>query len=169
MMVSSGWLICWHAYQWYSEIVALLTETGFQVCPIPAFWVKPIQGQTRNPEVRLGSVIEPFLYARKGNAVIRQQGRNNRFEYHPVQDLKKSHPTERPIEMMEDILKTFAPPDGQLLVPFLGSGNTLLAAANIGIWAFGYDLDKNDEYKHAYVRKVAKGEPGKYKSYDNLG
>lgn len=165
VMMKSGWLICWHAFQWQQRVRGLLEETGFSVAPVPAFWVKPIQGQTNQPEYRLGSVVEPFFYARKGNAVIRKPGRNNCFDYHPVPDQKKIHPTERPIEMMQDILETFCPLSATLMVPFLGSGNTMLAAANLGIWPFGFDLDKDDEYRSAYVRRVTASKPGSYTSY----
>ena len=50
------------------------------------------------------------------------------------------------------------------MVPFLGRGNTLLAAGNLGSTCFGFDL--SEEYKNAYIKRVLDGEPGKYKSYD---
>ena len=49
------------------------------------------------------------------------------------------------------------------MVPFLGSGNTLLAASNLGNTCFGYDL--SEEYKNSYLKRVMEGEPGRYKSY----
>ena len=167
MIGSSGWLICWYAHHWYEVIKNLLRETGFTVGDVPAVWIKPsYAGQTRHPDLYLSSTYEPFMYARKGTyAAIRQQGRNNVFDFATLPSARKVHPTERPIELMEEIIKTFSVPDGCVMVPFLGSGNTLLAAANLGMWGYGFDLDKNNEYKPAYVRKVMEGEPKKYKSY----
>jgi DNA modification methylase len=49
------------------------------------------------------------------------------------------------------------------MVPFLGSGNTLLATSNLGMSAFGYDL--SEEYKNAYIVRVNEARPGSYKSY----
>lgn len=165
LLLSSGWVVCWFAFQWYQEIIDAFKETGFTPCPIPGYWVKQIAGQTLQPETRLGSVIEGFIYARKGNAVLRKQGRNNSFPYQPVPTDYKVHPTERPIEMIEDLIETFCPPSGMVCSPFLGSGNTLLAAANLGVHCWGCDLDIENEYKNAYINRVQSGSPGRYKSY----
>jgi len=165
VLMSSGWVICWFGFQWYPEVRAALERVGFSVCHIPGFWVKPTQGQTRSPETRLAGVVECFLYARKGKEVLRKQGRNNLFLYHPAPPSTKVHPTERPIEMMEDILTTFVVPGGQIMVPFLGSGNTLLAAANVGMRGFGFDLDSDDKYRNAYVNRVVNKKGDKFTSY----
>ena len=161
-----GWMICWHAHQWQREIRDSMVRHGLEVCPIPAFWVKPIQGQTNAPQTRLGSVIEPFLYGRKGSGIIIKQGRNNRFEYAPVSSEKKIHPTERPIEMIQEVLQTFAQANSRVFVPFLGSGNTLLAANNAQMNAFGFDLDKESEYQPNFTKRVQDGKLRQYKSYD---
>jgi site-specific DNA-methyltransferase (adenine-specific) len=165
MLLPSGWIVCWHAYQWQDIIRNLMIEAGFGVAPVPAFWVKPVQGQTRQPEIRLGSVVEPFLYARKGSALLYQPGRNNSFIYHPVPSDKKIHPTERPIEMIEDLLATFCGVGGNVVVPFLGSGNTILAGANKGFHVFGFDIDAEEHYKQAFVHRVQTETLRQYKSY----
>jgi len=161
-----GWMICWHAHQWQYEVRGSMLKHGLEVCPIPAFWTKPIQGQTNAPQTRLGSVVEPFLYGRKGSGIIVKQGRNNRFEYAPVSSEKKIHPTERPIEMIQEVLQTFAQANSRVFVPFLGSGNTLLAANNAGMPAFGFDLDKEGEYQPNFTKRVQDGKLRQYRSYD---
>ena len=65
--------------------------------------------------------------------------------------------------MIEDILKTFGAPEGRVMVPFLGSGNTLLSAANLSRGGVGFDL--SEEYRNAYIGRVDEGQPGEYKSY----
>ena len=165
VLAPNGWIVCWYGIQWYHIVLASMESAGFQVCDLPAVWTKPDhQGQTRNPEFRLGNVYEPFFYARKTNsAIIRQAGRTNQFNFKSLHPEHKVHPTERPIEMIEEVIRTFAVPGGHIMVPFLGSGNTLLAASNLGNTCFGYDL--SEEYKNAYLKRVMDGEPGKYKSY----
>jgi site-specific DNA-methyltransferase (adenine-specific) len=87
----------------------------------------------------------------------------NVFDYNYVPSASRIHPLERPIEMMEDIISTFVPPASTIMVPFLGSGNTLLAAYNLGCEGFGFDL--NQAYRDAYVVRVTGQELGDYKSY----
>ena len=76
---------------------------------------------------------------------------------------KKIHPTERPVEMVQEVIQTFGWEGCRVMIPFLGSGNTLLAASNLGMSAFGYDL--SEEYKNAYIVRVNEARPGSYKSY----
>jgi len=165
VLQDDAWLICWFAiHPWYETVLRLLRETGFDVYGLPALWYKSSgAGQTRNPELRLGSDYEPFFYARKGNAVIMQQGKPNVFTYTRVPPDRKIHPTERPVEMMNDIIGTFCPPGGNVLVPFAGSGNSLLAANNLGMKPIGFDL--TEECHHAYAERVLSGTLGGFRSY----
>lgn len=165
LLLGGGWIICWHAFQWQREVRDSMEKHGLNVCPIPAFWVKTSQGQTNAPQTRLGSVVEPFLYGCKPGGFIVKQGRNNRFEYAPAPSEDKIHPTERPVEMIQEVLSTFAQPNTTCIVPFLGSGSTLLAMSNVGIKGFGFDLDDGGIYRDAFVQRVQKGRIGQYRSY----
>ena len=115
-------------------------------------------GQTRNPEKNLGNATEEFFYMRKGDASINmnKRGRSNVFEFPVVPAQRKVHPTEKPIPMMKEILNTFAYPGNRVLVPFAGSGNTILAALELQMDAIGYDLAK--EGKDGYILKLMGGE-----------
>jgi len=104
-----------------------------------------------------------FFYARKGNAMLQKQGRSNTFLFDMVANQRKIHPTERPVEMIQEVLETFGRPGDKVLVPFLGSGNTLLAASNLGMPAYGYE--KGKELKDGYILRVYGSKPGLYKSY----
>ena len=166
VLYDHGWLICWHAFQWHQPLKDLLLETGFQVGNVPGFWIKPGGvGQTLQPNYNLGSAVEPFFYARKSESLIFRPGRNNHFDYAPVRPEKKIHPTERPIELIQDILTTFTSPNSSVIVPFLGSGNSLLAASNAQMRAFGFDLDEGGAYRPGFVLRVEQGESGKFTSY----
>ena len=129
---------------------------------IPGIWVKG-GGQTQQPSLYLANSYEPFFYARKGGGRIVRQGRSNLFEFRVVNPDNKIHPTERPIEMIQELITTFCEPQSMVLVPFAGSGNTLLAAANLNMKAIGFDLAQ--EYKDAFIVRVFDGEPGSYGSY----
>lgn len=167
MLTESGWLILWFASEWEEELHKLLQLSGFRVPRTPAIWTKPgVVGSTSRPEWILGSSYEKFFYAGKVGANIIKQGRTNNFVFPPIPPASKVHPTERPIELITEILKTFTLENSRIAVPFVGSGNTLLAAANLGMTAFGYDLGAT--YKEDYILKVISEEAGFYNSYGRL-
>jgi ParB/RepB/Spo0J family partition protein len=160
-MSNSSWMVIWHAKQWRRLIQDILDNIGLAYDE--GIWYKGNVGQTNSPNVHLASCYEPFFYVRKGNPSIIRQGRSNVFNYKPVSGARKIHPTERPIEMIQDMIQTFCWEGARILVPFLGSGNSILAASNLGMTAFGWDLSQ--EYKDAYIIKVADSRPGSYRTY----
>lgn len=167
VMSDNSWMICWFAIDpYFEEVYNIIKSNNMKVSRIVGMWSKG-RGQTKSPQYNLANTYEPFFYARKGNPVIAKAGRGNVFNYKPVQSDKKVHPTERPIELIQEVLSTFGWQSASVLVPFLGSGNTILAASNIGMKAFGYDLSK--EYKNSYISRVIAGAPGQYKSYRGDG
>lgn len=162
VMRPNSWLIMWHSSDpWSNLLFEEIKRAGFSVKRNTGFWLKP-NGQTQQPQRYLANCTEPFFYAAKGTPVITRQGRSNVFAYNGIAPAKKVHPTERPVELIQDVLSTFAWPGARVLVPFLGSGNTLLAASNLGISAFGFELV--GAHKDTYAVKVAAANPGKYVS-----
>jgi len=159
-----GWLIWWFAPDyWFSALSNLIEESGFLSNNIPAVWEKASKGQTLHPDLYLANSYEVFFYARKGEASIKKQGRSNVFSFKRVNSDSKSHPTEKPIELMSDIFSTFTLPDSRIMIPFLGSGNSILAAHNVGCTAFGWDLSQ--QYKDRFIEKVMNNGGDKFKSY----
>lgn len=158
-----GWIITWFGPDpWFSDIASDLSATGFKGMAIPGIWAKGM-GQTNRPDLYLGSTYEMFFYYRKGEAVINKPGRGNIFSFKSVSPSTKTHPTERPIEMIMEVLSTFCDAGSIIMVPCLGSGNTLLAAHNLGMSGFGFEVDSY--YRDAYIIKVNKGTVGQYRSY----
>lgn len=153
------WMICWHTYHHSFMLKHMLEQRGFRVATVPAAWVKPA-GQCNHPELNLASTYELFHYAAKGNAILMRQGRSNTFHHNPVPPPRKIHPTEKPIELMQTILTTFCLPGYKVIVPFLGSGVTLLAAANEKMEGLGFDL--SEAYKKQFDMRVLSQEYGKY-------
>jgi len=164
VLKDTGWIIVWFAPDpWFDTIETTMRKTGFLFQSIPAIWDKVLPGQTRSPRTNLASSYEPFFCAHKTNSVLVKQGRSNMFTgFSRIPPSKKSHPTAKPIELMEEILSTFAMPGSKVLVPFLGSGNTLLAASNLFMKGFGFELSK--AFKDSFIITVYNTE-GKFKSY----
>lgn len=153
VMNEFGWLILWHGQTHAHMMAQLLDEVGFSFCDVPAIWMKP-SGQTLAPRFNLASSYETFYYARKANsdACVVQMGRSNIYPYNTIYPGSKIHPTERPIEMIQEVMSTFARAGSNVLVPFAGSGNTLLACHNLNMTGVGYDLTV--EYKNLFAMRV---------------
>jgi len=145
--------ICfWFGIEWIGAVRSALQEAGFKVDPIPCIWTKRA-GQTNAPELYLARAWEPFFIATKGEGIpIRERGRVNVFEFPVVPASRKYHPTQRPIELMQEILRTFAWEGSIIMIPFLGSGATLRAAYKEGINGFGWEL--NEENKEKFLAAV---------------
>jgi ParB/RepB/Spo0J family partition protein len=163
IMNDHSWLILWFAPDpWFDIMYHILVNEGFKTRRLCGIWTKP-NGQTRHPEVYLGNNFEMFYYARKGDAKINldKRGRSNIFNFPPVFPAHKIHPTERPVELIEELLSVFAWEGSRVVVPFAGSGNTLRAAHNKKMHPIGYDLSK--EYKDAFVSRIITNEEGEEK------
>lgn len=158
---ADGWVLFWHSlHPWYPVLSKLAGEVGFSSNTFPAFWVKSA-ASNQNPVHNLARNYEPFLYLRRGAAKLALPGSISTFStLAPRGD--RIHPTERPVWLMKKILSTFLLTGSKkkILVPFLGSGNTLLAACDLGHEAVGYDL--SEEYRNAFIVRVMEFEYGNY-------
>lgn len=156
VLADNSYVVWWHGADWYTETLAILKEAGFHVYNIPGIWYKGAVGENANPDQMLTSSYEQFFVARKGNSKLAKVARSNVFHYAPVPGINKIHPTEKPLELLEEILETFTFPGMRIVVPFLGSGVTLRACYKTGRIGFGWDL--SEEHKQAFLARVAEDE-----------
>lgn len=160
---NDSWIICWFGPDpWFAPLLDWMRMAGWKVRGIPGIWVKK-SGQTNRPDRYLANSYEMFFYGSKGNPTLYKQGRLNTLPFPQITSHLKTHTTEKPIELLEHIIETFTGGRGRVLVPFLGSGITLLAASNFGMEGIGFDLSQ--QHHDNFVLKVDKGKPGEYKSY----
>lgn len=67
---------------------------------------------------------------------------------------QKIHPTQKPIKLLEKLIKIFTDENEVVIDPLAGSGSTLIAANNINRQAYGFEI-KKDFYKQskAWIEK----------------
>ncbi|MGV8892836.1 MAG: DNA-methyltransferase [Burkholderiaceae bacterium] len=66
---------------------------------------------------------------------------------------RADHPTQKPLEIVERIIRASCPPDGVVLDPFMGSGTTAVAARRCGRNFAGFEL--NPEYCDIIDKRLA--------------
>lgn len=67
--------------------------------------------------------------------------------------LSCSHPTVKPLKLMEYLIKLITPPNGTVLDPFMGSGSTGVAAFRLGFKFIGIEM--NAEYVEIAEKRIA--------------
>ena len=151
-MAEHSWLVVWFAPEpWFELVYKSIRSAGFSCSRMCGIWTKPT-GQSLQPQTKLANAYEMFFYASKGDPALNKPGRINIYNTPPVQATKKVHPTERPIELMEEIYDTFCFTSSRVLIPFLGSGNGIIAAHNKGMDAIGFEKSKG--YRDSFLIKV---------------
>jgi hypothetical protein len=151
-IVENSFMCFWFGIQHYKELYGILTETGWSVDAVPGIWYATGAGQTNQPDLLLGKNYEAFFICRKGKPILNKRGRSNVFEFAKMAPEKKIHPTEKPIELMQEIINTFCPSHGEVLSPFLGSGVDIMASFKTDRSCRGFDL--NSEVKKRFLLKI---------------
>lgn len=67
----------------------------------------------------------------------------NCFEYPRDTTTPKVHPTQKPVALLERLIEIFTDKGEVVIDPCAGSGTTLLAAAQTGRKAYGFEIKKN--------------------------
>jgi len=142
------WLILWFGIQWVSETLKALKDVGFKLGPVPFGWWTKNNGRTHFPDRYLANRVDAFIYASKGEARIHKTN-HNIFDY-AVQSKSRFHKTEKPVALCREILHTFAEPTQLLIVPFLGSGNDLIAGHQLGLQGFGFEIEPKYKSRYTY-------------------
>jgi DNA modification methylase len=151
-IVDNSFMTFWFGIQWYRELYDILTKEGWLVDAVPGIWYATGAGQTNQPDLLLGKNYEAFFICRKGKPILNKRGRSNVFEFAKMGSEKKIHQTEKPLELMLEVINTFCPAHGEVLSPFLGSGVDIMASIKTNRKCRGFDL--NSEVKKRFLLKV---------------
>jgi len=66
----------------------------------------------------------------------------NCIDWERDSDTEKIHPTQKPVPLLEKLIKIFSDPGDVVIDPVAGSGSTLIAAENTGRKAYGFEIKK---------------------------
>lgn len=79
----------------------------------------------------------------------------NCFDWVRDSSTPKVHPTQKPVQLLERLIEIFTDKDDVIIDPCCGSGSTLLAAAQMGRRAYGFEI-KKDFYKAAKEKVLSR-------------
>ena len=98
-----------------------------------------LQGSSMWPS----SCYEMLMYARMPKAKLHLEGKPDWLRIPIVSRGSKHHPTQKPIELLQELLKRVAIPGQTLYDPFSGSASSLIAGIKEKLKVLGCELDKN--------------------------
>ena len=75
----------------------------------------------------------------------------NCMDYPRDTDTARVHPTQKGVQLLERLISIFTDPGDVVIDPTAGSGSSLLAAANLGRKAYGFEI-KKDFFKEATTK-----------------
>lgn len=136
-------------YDWYEVYLETL---GFEISKIPLFWIKE-NGMTRIgvKNWEYGRNFEFILQAAKGSPVLKTSNQQPAtFTFPVVPTARLIHPNEKPVPLLQKILKDCTFENNAVLDPFAGSG-ALLEAAKISNRRF-LGIERSKEF-YDNVRK----------------
>jgi len=98
--------------------------------------------------------FELILHSMNSGANYNKPDREDVIKCPRVDEEKRHHPAQKPVELEKKILETCTPEKGTVLDPFLGTGSTALAANELGLQYIGIEIE--EEYCDIARRRLQK-------------
>ena len=133
------------AFQQQFELIEEAKKWGFNHY-INLVFRKNFSAQVLKANMRIVNSCEyGLLFYRERLPKFRNEGKMifNCFDWGKDTRTPKVHPTQKPVPLLENLIRLFTDPGDVVIDPVAGSGTTLLAAANLGRRAYGFEIDKN--------------------------
>ena len=75
-------------------------------------------------------------------------------------DERSTHPTQKPLNILQDLIRCYSNPGDLILDPFAGSASTLIAAHNENRKALGFEIEETFylEARERIRQRLAQGE-----------
>jgi len=110
----------------------------------------------KKPNFGLGTGFKPqhelAMHFSKGTPTYYALNSGNVIDSARVNSVDRHHQTEKPVELMQEIIRVVCDSSGVVLDPFMGSGSTLCAAKTLGIKAIGVEL--SEKYCEIAARRL---------------
>lgn len=161
--LDAGFLFVFASWRAFSEWCPLIEDAGFKL-RTPIFWDKKCAngGDLDDPLI---STVEIVIQAVKGDPPVYpfyntdgllKKRTNNCWRYGRVpKNEYVGHPTQKPLQVCEQIVRMTTQPGETVVDPFCGSGSSLVAAKKLGRKHLGCDIDFSFvEKANARLKKI---------------
>ena len=129
----------WDIIAEWTEAIRDLNHWGF-VYKMMLIWDKQALAMG-DIDASWGPSYEPILYAKRGRRDLNHQ-RSSVLSFDRVPPKQRIHSTEKPVALLEELLKVSTNTDDIVVDPFAGSGSTIEAANNLARLGFGAERDE---------------------------
>lgn len=142
------------AFEQQFELINEAKKWGFNHY-INLVFRKNFSAQVLKANMRIvGNCEYGLLFYRERLPKFRNEGKMifNCMDWERDTKTPKVHPTQKPLPLLENIIKLFTDIDDVVIDPVAGSGTTLLAAKNLGRKCYGFEIVK--EFYDNFYNKI---------------
>ena len=150
----AGCMILFCAFEQIEELKHYAKEYGFPNSQVFIFY-KNYSAQVLKANMRaVGNFETAVLFYRDKLPKFRNNGKMEFLCQPWIEDkiTPKVHPTQKPVPLLEHLISLYTDIDDVVIDCCAGSGTTLLAAANLGRRAYGFELKR--EFVKAFYEKI---------------
>lgn len=112
----------------------------------PIFFIKHYSAQVLKANMKIvGATEHAIVLYRDRLPKFRNEGRMifDWFEWRrDGKDIPKIHPTQKPVNLLKQLIEIFTDPGDVVIDPCAGSGSTLRAAYEMGRDSYGFEIDR---------------------------
>lgn len=154
ILVPDSFSFVWISWTMMDTLEGIMRSAGFGVHPLPYVWIRLGTGyQSLNPSRYFASGVDHALIFTKGNPQLILPGKPNFSLERALTDSMKTHPLERPVPLVSELLETLALPGSLVFDPFAGGASTIKACIASTMKGIGCELD-SDYYKRSRLELI---------------
>ncbi len=144
-------LYCFFGIVHHAFVYESLSAAGFEVNGRPIIWVKPGIKSTRQPDKWPGAGYEPIAFARKGSRDLVEKLPDSITDVKPLTpEQKRGHPSAKPWQVYDNLLKRSCYPGEVILDPMYGCGGAFIACEmnpKLRPMWYGWELEMGNRQK----------------------
>ncbi|NMB48549.1 site-specific DNA-methyltransferase [Candidatus Kuenenbacteria bacterium] len=146
---TKGWIISFCAKKDIGFYWNILEKNDFKAIDV-IVWQKP-DPIPLNGKTKMLNAWEAAIIGKKAGAHFAGKCQHNIFKYQAPKGKDRIHPTQKPTNLMEELIILTTKKGDLVLDPFMGSGTTAVACIKTGRNYIGFEIDKK-YYKESLDR-----------------